>query len=176
MHLTAALTALPAAIEQQLKRDSGLNFFEYCVLAELSEAPDQAMQMCELAGLTLGSPSRLSHAVSRLERAGWVARRSQGDGSRTVQAVLTDTGRAKLAQAAPPHVREARRLVVDVLTADELSALGTSLRKVLAIVAPQALALVDHRRDDQPDDPTDRPDNTDCPAQDQPGNRNFTHP
>lgn len=145
LHLTAALVVIPTAVEQQLKRDSGLSYFEYSVLAGLGEAPGQAMQMSDLAGCVLGSPSRLSHAVTRLERAGWVARRNPPDGSRTVEAALTTAGRAKIIEAAPDHVREVRRLVVDALTDEELRTVRDALRKILAITAPRMLDLIDHR-------------------------------
>ncbi|GAB3258184.1 MarR family winged helix-turn-helix transcriptional regulator [Kineosporia babensis] len=143
MHLTGALTALPSAIETQLKRDSGLNFFEYSVLSGLSGAPGRAMKMSSLATCALGSPSRLSHAVTRLERAGWVERRNCTHSTRAVEAVLTDAGYAKVVQAAPAHAREARRLVADVLTEEEFDQLRRSLRKILRVAAPETLDLID---------------------------------
>ena len=76
------------------------------------------MGMGELATLSQGSPSRLSHAVARMERAGWIERRN-GE-ARCVNAHLTAAGRRKLVASAPGHVREVRRLVIDVLTADQL--------------------------------------------------------
>src|SRR4051812_6532823 len=66
--LTAVLMTLPPAIDAQLKRDAGINFFEYSILSSLSQAPGRTVRMSELAHLAAGSLSRLSHAVSRLER------------------------------------------------------------------------------------------------------------
>jgi DNA-binding MarR family transcriptional regulator len=135
--LVALVMTLPAALDAQLKRDTGLNMFEYHVLAALSEAPMEALPMSELAVLSRGSRSRLSHAVSRLEDAGWVERRAcAGAGLRTA-AHLTATGRRKLEEAAPGHAREARRLVVDVLSPEQLSELGNSARAVLRLTAPE---------------------------------------
>jgi DNA-binding MarR family transcriptional regulator len=80
-----------------------------------------------------GSLSRLSHAITRLERSGWVERRSCTDnGGRRIEARLTDAGLAKLEEIAPGHVREARRLVVDVLTPEQLVALGDAARAITA--------------------------------------------
>ncbi|GLY29353.1 MarR family transcriptional regulator [Kineosporia sp. NBRC 101731] len=144
MHVVAASSALPTAIEHQLKRDAGLNFFEYSVLSGLSQAPERAMKMCELAMFSHGSPSRLSHAVSRMERAGWVQRRSCMEGPlRSVEAVLTDAGYDKIVEAAPAHVREARRLVVDALTEQELQQLQHALRKILRVASPPLLDVID---------------------------------
>jgi DNA-binding MarR family transcriptional regulator len=69
--------------------------------------------------------------VTRLERAGWISRTlCTGDGARRVEARLTDAGWDKIRDSAPGHVREARRLVVDVLSESELRALGAAARKV----------------------------------------------
>lgn len=143
IHVTGLLTALPSAIEQQLKRDSGLNFFEYSVLAGLSGAPGGAMKMVDLASSARGSQSRLSHAVTRLERAGWVRRRNCAETSRAVEAVLTEAGQAKLDEAAPAHVREVRRLVVDVLTAEEFAVLQRAARKIIQAASPETVKVLD---------------------------------
>jgi DNA-binding MarR family transcriptional regulator len=106
---------LGPALDAQLQRDSGISHFEYQVLAMLSEAPGREVRMSRLAGLANGSLSRLSHVVSRLERRGWVRRRPDDDDGRYTLAVLTDAGWEKVV-AAPGHVQEARRLVLDPLT------------------------------------------------------------
>ena len=69
-----------------------------------------------------GSLSRLSHVISRLEGRGWV-RRKPGTRGRATHAELTDEGYRKLIAAGPIHLREVRRLVFDVLTAEEVKAL-----------------------------------------------------
>lgn len=143
MALVAMSETLPAALDAQLKRDAGVNVFDYLVLAALSEAPDRTLRMSHLAALAQGSLSRLSHAVRRLEHEGWVQRRAcPGDGRHT-EARLTDAGWHKVVATAPEHVREARRLVVDVLTADELDQLGRIARKVVAATAPETVHLLD---------------------------------
>ncbi|MGC4805009.1 MarR family winged helix-turn-helix transcriptional regulator [Micromonospora sp. DT233] len=133
--LVVLLATLPPAMEAQLKRNAGVNLFEYQVLATLSEAPGRTLGLSELAGLSQGSLSRLSHAITRLERSGWVRRHSWADGGgRRAKALLTDAGLAKLEEIAPSHVREARRLVVDVLSPEQLAALGDAARAISATV------------------------------------------
>jgi DNA-binding MarR family transcriptional regulator len=134
--LVALLATLPPALDNQLKCDSGLNVFEFHVLAALSEAPDRTLSMTRLAALSQGSLSRLSHAVSRLESAGWVRRSSCTEAGRRVDALLTEAGWTKIQQCAPGHVREARRLVVDALTAEQLQALGDAARTIVSIANP----------------------------------------
>jgi DNA-binding MarR family transcriptional regulator len=138
--VVALTMTLPAALDAQLKRDAGLNSFDYHVLAALAELPDGAMGMGELATISQGSPSRLSHAVARLERAGWIERRN-GE-ARCVNAHLTTAGRHKLVASAPGHVREVRRLVIDVLTAEQLAVLGEAARLVAAQADPVMAAAL----------------------------------
>jgi DNA-binding MarR family transcriptional regulator len=135
--LVGMVMSLPAALDAQLKRDTGLNMFEYHVLAALSEAPMSALPMSELAIMSRGSRSRLSHAVSRLEQAGWVERRACAEAGLRTAAHLTGAGRRKLEESAPGHVREARRLVVDLLTPEQLASLGASARAIVKLTAPE---------------------------------------
>jgi DNA-binding MarR family transcriptional regulator len=139
--LMALVMTLPPALDAQLKRDAGMNSFEYHVLARLSMARDRTLVLSDLAEQAQGSLSRLSHALTRLERAGWVERRTCTDKGRRVEARLTDEGFTKLEATAPGHVREARRLVVDVLTREQLAALGDAARAITAVAmadAPEA--------------------------------------
>lgn len=134
--LVGMVMTLPPALEAQLKRDSGVNMFEYQVLASLSDAPAGTRLMSELALQARGSLSRLSHAISRLERDGWVVRRACGGAGRRTEAILTESGRRRLEEMAPGHVREVRRLVVDAMTLDQLKALGEACRRVVAAADP----------------------------------------
>ncbi|WP_241236992.1 MarR family winged helix-turn-helix transcriptional regulator [Georgenia faecalis] len=137
--LLGLLMTLPAALDAQLKRDAGVNVFEYSVLAALSEAPDRALALSDLAALAQGSLSRLSHAVTRLERSGWVERCPAVDqAGRRTQARLTDGGMVKVKEIAPGHVREVRRLVVDSLTPEQLVALGEAARTIAAVTTAGA--------------------------------------
>src|ERR1700728_1898503 len=94
--LMGLLMTLPACLDAQLKQDAGLNLFEYHILVGLAEAPDRMQVMSDLALQARGSLSRLSHAISRLEAAGWVQRRSCGGAGRRTEALLTPAGWQKL--------------------------------------------------------------------------------
>jgi DNA-binding MarR family transcriptional regulator len=109
--------------ERELQRSAGMPFQYYEVLVRLSESPDHSMRMSELADLSQSSRSRLSHAVSRLEDAGWVRRSSCASDRRGTTAVLTDAGMAVLEAAAPGHVASVRSHLFDQLTAEQLSQL-----------------------------------------------------
>ncbi|MDT7744660.1 MAG: hypothetical protein QOE59_3738 [Actinomycetota bacterium] len=124
MPFCALLLTLPSALDGQLQRDADLTLFGYLVLARLSEAPRRTLRMSELAQMANGSLSRLSHAVARLERHGWVLRATCPSDGRFTIATLTDAGHEKLTAAAPGHVAAVRDLVLDAVGADELAVLG----------------------------------------------------
>jgi DNA-binding MarR family transcriptional regulator len=132
MPLGGLLLKLPAALDTQMQRDSGLSHFEYLVLASLSEAPGRTRRMSALAALANGSLSRLSHVVKRLEAKGWITRTACAEDGRYTNAVLTDDGWAKVQASAPGHVEAVRTLILDALTTAELDQLGEMSRRILA--------------------------------------------
>ncbi|ART70037.1 MarR family transcriptional regulator [Mycobacterium dioxanotrophicus] len=121
---TLLVARLPAALEQQLQRDFGLSVVEYHVLAGLADAPDRQIRMSVLATLAGSELSRMSHLVKRLEKRGFVRREPDPTDGRYTLAILTDQGESYLAAAAPGHVEEVRRMVLDVLTDADVAALG----------------------------------------------------
>src|SRR5260370_40903260 len=94
----ATFTLLPAAFDSQLQREAGMTHFEFGVMAALSRHPGRRLQLKDLAVISNGSLSRLSHVISRLERQGWV-RRVSGTKGRATNAELTEKGHRKLMQA-----------------------------------------------------------------------------
>ncbi len=119
----AAQRVVNSRIEQQLQRDAGIPHTYYEILVRLSDAPDGRLRMSELAIATLGSRSRLSHAVNRLEQYGWVRREGIESDRRGQMAILTDVGRQKLVDSAPGHVEEVRSAIFDALTPEQVEQL-----------------------------------------------------
>jgi DNA-binding MarR family transcriptional regulator len=130
LHLVIA--SLPAALGNQLQRDSDLSFLDYYVLAGLSEQPDHTMRLSRLAILANSELSRLSHLVRRLENRGLVRREPDPADGRFTNAILTEDGYAELVKAAPGHVELVRQLVFDPLSESE----RRTLHKVLAKIIP----------------------------------------
>ena len=127
-----ACEALFAAAEAQLVRDFGIPHGYYEILVHLSEAPGRALRMTDLANASTFSKSRLSHAVARLEERGWVVRRECPTDRRGQIAQLTDVGFAALAAAAPSHVEQVRKSLIDVLTPEQLAHLGEISAAIVA--------------------------------------------
>ncbi|MFE2925698.1 MarR family winged helix-turn-helix transcriptional regulator [Streptomyces goshikiensis] len=136
LSLAAMVINLSNALDAQLQRDAQISHFEYQVLASLSEASARTMRMSELAVLTNGSLSRLSHVVKRLEKQGWVRRTPDPDNGRYTLAVLTETGWEKVVATAPNHVEEVRRLVLDPLTQAQQRTLRTIGHRVNQAIDP----------------------------------------
>jgi DNA-binding MarR family transcriptional regulator len=104
--------------------------------------------MSALATLAGSSLPRLSQVVARLEQRGWVRRTPDPADRRYTLATLTGQGQAKVTQAAPGHVQEVRRLVLDPLTKTQSRQLREIGQRIIRAVDPG-----DHRPDDQPPPP-----------------------
>ncbi|RYV50381.1 MarR family winged helix-turn-helix transcriptional regulator [Pengzhenrongella frigida] len=132
---------LQAVLDRQLQHTSGMPHAYYLVLAMLSEAEGRSLRMSELAGLLNASASRTSHAVARLEEAGWVRRERHPTDGRGYVAVLTDVGFDVLVAAAPGHVEAVHAGVFDPLRPDQVE-----LLRVIALAISAGLEAVDQRQ------------------------------
>ena len=121
---------LAEALGRQLERDAELSLSEYEVLVRLSEAPGRTLRMSTLADSLAHSRSRVTHTIGRLEARGLVERRPCAADGRGVNAAMTTAGFARLETAAPGHVAAVRTHLVDVLTDEQLRALGESMAAV----------------------------------------------
>ena len=136
-------TMLDDHLNQQLRRDCGLTHADYTLLAHLSEAPEKTLSMSDLAQRLKITRSRLTHAVSRLEAAGYVHRRGHPDNGRIQLASLTDLGAETLARAAPGHVEAVRRAVFDVLSPRQVRQLAEIAESVVESLQKDGTATGD---------------------------------
>jgi DNA-binding MarR family transcriptional regulator len=139
--LLIACQTLFGAIDAQLQHDSGLPHGYYEILVRLSESPGRAMRMSQLAEASTSSKSRLSHAVARLEERGWIKRTICATDRRGQVAQLTDEGFAALAAAAPGHVDQVRRYLIDRLSPEQISQLR-AISESIAAAGDQAAGEV----------------------------------
>ena len=122
-----AFVVVPRVLEAELQADYAITMTEYFVLVNLSEAPDRALRMSELASRGAMSLSAISRVVDVLERRGLVERRRCPSDGRGLLAVLTDDGLALLEAAYPTHVRGVREHVVAHLGGLDLDALADAV-------------------------------------------------
>lgn len=114
-------------LARELDEDAGLSLAEYEVLVRLSEAPGRTLRMSELAGELAHSRSRITHTIRRMEAAGLVGRSPCAADARGVNCTMTDAGLQRIVEAAPSHVTSVRTHLIDVLTAEQLRALGEAM-------------------------------------------------
>lgn len=126
----AVMHLLPPELEGPLG-EHGVNYFEYSVMAGLSDAPGRTLPMSRLAEWSNGTLSRLSHVVSRLERRGLVCRGASPDDGRVTLVSLTDDGRDLMVRAAPDHVASVRTAMMDRLDACQVEQLAEICQQVL---------------------------------------------
>ncbi|MGC4997959.1 MULTISPECIES: MarR family winged helix-turn-helix transcriptional regulator [unclassified Streptomyces] len=126
-----ATTLLEDHLDRQLQRDAGMPHIYYGLLVGLAEAPRRRLRMTELARKSKITRSRLSHAIARLEKSGWVRREDCPSDKRGQFAVLTEEGAEVLRRTAPGHVTAVRQALFDRLSPEQQKALG----EIMEIVA-----------------------------------------
>ncbi|GMA28868.1 MarR family winged helix-turn-helix transcriptional regulator [Arenivirga flava] len=132
--IATLLVRLPAALDAQLQRDSGVTHYEHGLLYALDATDDRALRMSVLAGYANSTLSRLSRAISRLERKGWVRREVDPSDGRFTLAVLTEEGRQQVARATPAHHALVEELVFDSLTEAQVRQLAAASRRITAVI------------------------------------------
>ncbi|GAB2732487.1 MarR family winged helix-turn-helix transcriptional regulator [Streptomyces bullii] len=119
----AASLLLEDAIDRQLQQDAGMPHLYYSILTTLSEAPERRLRMTDLAERLKITRSRLTYAVTRLEKDGMVRREACRWDKRGSIATLTDEGRTVLEHTAPGHVETVRASLFDHLTEEQVGQL-----------------------------------------------------
>jgi DNA-binding MarR family transcriptional regulator len=127
-----------AALDAELVEQFDLSDGDYGVLVVLSETSDQGLRMCDLASRLHLTPGGLTRRLDGLVARGLVDREPSTDDRRVVLAVLTDAGRAMLAEAAPVHVDGVRRHLLDHLSRNQLREIGAAFAAVREGAAAQA--------------------------------------
>ncbi|UUN27399.1 MarR family winged helix-turn-helix transcriptional regulator [Streptomyces sp. FIT100] len=131
-----ATTLLEDSLDRQLQRDAGMPHIYYGLLVQLAEAPRRRRRMTELARDAKITRSRLSHAIARLEKNGWVRREECPSDKRGQNAYLTDEGYEILRKAAPGHVAAVRQAVFDRLSPEQVRQLGEITRIMTESLEP----------------------------------------
>lgn len=117
-------TLLMDRLDRELRERHQLSLPEYEILVRLSETSDRRLRMAALAESLSHSRSRLTHTVTRMERAGLVSRVACVSDGRGVEALLTDEGMRVLERAALTHVAGVREHLVELASDDDFAALG----------------------------------------------------
>jgi len=115
---------LVAHLASELVQESGLSEADYAVLVAVSEAPGRMIRWRDLCRQLQWDRSRLSHQIARMEERGTVRRVPCERDARGYDVELTRAGLRAIEAAAPRHLEAVRHCFVDLLTPEQLDALG----------------------------------------------------
>jgi DNA-binding MarR family transcriptional regulator len=128
--LLRAYATTTRALSAELVAEHGLTINDYEALLRLSWAEDRRMRRVDLAAALLLTASGVTRLLDGLEDAGLVERATCASDRRVVYAVLTDAGRAKLAEASESHLTAVRALFEERFTEEDLAQLAGLLERL----------------------------------------------
>ena len=122
---------LQHGVEGQLRRDGGLSFVQFQILAILGEDRSSPRSMTDLADRLVHSKSGLTYQVDLLEKAGLVARMASMQDERSVNVTLSAKGASVVARVLPGHLEVVRDVLVDALDDADRAELTRLLGRVV---------------------------------------------
>ena len=117
-------TLLMDRLDDDLRRAFNISLVEYEILVRLSESEGRQLRMAQLADALAHSRSRVTHTVARMEAAGLVQRSTSPEDGRGILATMTPKGHELLVRVAPVHVTGVRDHLVDLVSPEDLAAVG----------------------------------------------------
>lgn len=118
--------------------EHGLSPVEFEVLMRLARSPDRQLRMTDLAAQTSLSTSGVTRVVDRMERVGLLCRHACPSDRRSLYAVVTAAGMARLGETLPGHMELIERWFTSQLEPEALRSLLAALRAVRDAVHPGA--------------------------------------
>jgi DNA-binding MarR family transcriptional regulator len=103
----------PRLLDEDLQRGAHISLSAYTILLHLSEAPERALRMTELANRAYLSGSRTTRLVDELIADGLVAKERNAADGRGFDVTLTEEGLTAVQRAYPVHLRSVRARVLD---------------------------------------------------------------
>jgi DNA-binding MarR family transcriptional regulator len=128
--LLRAHSSLIRALNAELVQAHGLTINDYEVLLHLARAPDRRLRRVDLADHLLLTASGITRLLDGLERAGYVEKARCESDARVTYAVLTESGLAKLREAADTHVGGVREVFESRFSEPELATLADLLSRL----------------------------------------------
>jgi DNA-binding MarR family transcriptional regulator len=128
--LVIAAHVLEEALDRQSQRDGGMPHAYYKLLVLLYETPGHSLPARELADRLRYSPSRLTHAVTSMEKSGWLTRSRSADDRRVQIIALTDAGTRLVRRVSPLQAVGVRAVALSRLTDEQvqqLEAIGSEI-------------------------------------------------
>lgn len=121
---------LQHAVEQQLRKEGGLSYVQFQILAVLGENAEGCRRMTDVADRLVHSRSGLTYQVAQLAEAGLLAKAPSPEDERSVVLSLTPAGQTLLGRVLPGHVEVVQRLLLAPLSDHDVADLGEVLGRV----------------------------------------------
>ena len=134
------MLVLPRVLDADLQDEQRLSLSEYAVLRHLAESENGPMRMSELAAACEMSLSGMTRLAAKLETQGHLRRERCERDARGLNAVLTDSGRARLREARPAYEASVRRHIADHLDGLDLPRLTAALTAMVDGAGPMTHA------------------------------------
>jgi len=123
-------------LDEELRAEHDLSLAEYDALLSIAEAPERRIRMRQLADRLLLSKSGITRLIDRLVADGLVARDSCLTDARGAEAVLTDTGLARLRLASRTHLDGIDEHFLTSLDADEVGVIESTMLRLAERAGP----------------------------------------
>jgi DNA-binding MarR family transcriptional regulator len=133
LHRADAL--LRGVLNQRLEEAASTTLLEHEAIHRLVIAPGRRLTMFELADALLVSRSGATRLIDRLQKRGWVARRTAPHDRRVVRAELTREGAAAFARMGAVFAAAFEERFGGLLSDEETAELRRVLAKLLAATA-----------------------------------------
>jgi DNA-binding MarR family transcriptional regulator len=130
VRLVRGYASVSREMSLELEAEHGLTINDYEALLHLSKAEGGRMRRVDLAGMLQLTASGVTRLLDGLEQAGWVERAYCASDRRVTYAVLTETGREQLHEAAKAHVAQVRAFFGERFSSKELDQLAALLGRL----------------------------------------------
>lgn len=129
--LLQAYAQVVPALEADLQAGHRISLTWFDILNRLDQAPEGRLRMRELEDRSVFTNSGITRLVDRIEAAGFVRRERVDDDRRGVDVVITDAGRAKLAEVFPDHARSIHEHFGQFLDPSDATAIQRATAKII---------------------------------------------
>ena len=116
---------LTERINRELAQKAGLSEADFEILSALIESPNESVRALALRCGLEWEKSRLSHQLRRMEERDLITRQECAEDNRGSVIRVTEAGRKLATEAKGYYEQAVRQYVVNVLTAEQLQAMGT---------------------------------------------------
>ncbi len=123
-------------LDEELRAEHDLSLAEYDALLNIAQAPGRRIRMRQLSDRVILSKSGVTRLIDRLVADGLVERSACLVDARGAEAVLTESGLARLREASRTHLRGINEHFLEPLGDTDVSVIESAMRAVAVSAGP----------------------------------------